>query len=378
VSVDAKERSAALSLRGLDKRYGDVVAVRDLWLDIQPGEFVTLLGPSGSGKTTTLNMIAGFVPSSAGEILMDGEPIDDLRPHRREIGMVFQDYALFPHMTAFENVAFPLRRRGVGKRDIARRVEEALAMVRLEGFEGRYPRELSGGQQQRIALARVIVFSPKVLLMDEPLGALDKKLREWLQLELRRIHRELGITFVYVTHDQEEALVLSDRIAVFNQGRIEQIGSASDLYERPATLFVAEFIGESSLFPGRLVSTDDYAEVVADGYRVRAPECPDLSEGARGVVVVRPERLRVSRNDVAAGDNVVDAGVREVVYLGSARKLELELADGHLVRASEPAGALTEVRAGDRVRVSWSASDCVLLPEQQVDLPGLEGAPPGA
>jgi putative spermidine/putrescine transport system ATP-binding protein len=376
MSAEGKAVGAALSLQNLTKRYGDTVATQDVSIDIEPGEFITLLGPSGSGKTTTLNMIAGFVDLTEGEVLMDNQPIGNLRPHRRNIGMVFQHYALFPHMTAYENVAFPLKQRKVSKEDRGRRVDEALALVRLEGFGDRYPRELSGGQQQRVALARAIVFAPQVLLMDEPLGALDKKLREWLQLEIRRIHRELGITFVYVTHDQEEALVLSDRIAVFTKGRIEQIGTAADLYERPQTLFVAEFIGESNLFPGRVVGSGDYVEVASDGYRLRAPASEQLQEGSQGVIVVRPERLRVAA-DPEPGDNhnVLDAVVRHVVYLGSARKLELEFADGRPGRVREAAGALSDVHEGQRTRVAWSAGDGVLLPEQDIHIPELEDMP---
>jgi putative spermidine/putrescine transport system ATP-binding protein len=366
---------AALNLRNITKRYGNFVAARDLCIDIEPGEFVTLLGPSGSGKTTTLNMIAGFIDISDGQILLDGRPIGDLPPYRRNIGMVFQQYALFPHMTAFENVAFPLKQRKVPKHELRRRVQEALAMVRLDDFGARYPRQLSGGQQQRVAFARAMVFSPQVLLMDEPLGALDKKLREWLQLEIRRIHREVGITFVYVTHDQEEALVLSNRIAVFNEGRIEQIGTAEDLYERPETLFVAEFIGESNLFPGRVTGSGDYVDVAADGYRVRAPANTQLTEGSRAVVVVRPERLHVVTEGRSGDDNVLEAVVRQIVYLGSARKLELEFADGRHGRVREPAGASSDVGEGDQTRVAWAPDEGVLLAEQEVHLPEMEDIP---
>ncbi len=374
-ATEGKDVGAALSLKGLTKRYGDFVAARDISIDIEPGEFVTLLGPSGSGKTTTLNMIAGFTEISDGEILMDERAIGDLRPYRRNIGMVFQQYALFPHMTAFDNIAFPLKQRKVSKPEIRRRVEEVLAIVRLEGFGERYPRQLSGGQQQRVAFARAMVFSPQVLLMDEPLGALDKKLREWLQLEIRRIHRELGITFVYVTHDQEEALVLSDRIAVFNEGRIEQIGTAEDLYERPQTLFVAEFIGESNLFPGRVSGSGEYVEVAGDSYRLRARANARLSDGSSGVLVVRPERLRVATDGQSADGNVLDATVRQIVYLGSARKLELEFADGRHGLIREPAGAVSDVGEGERTRVTWTRDDGVLLPEQEVYLPEMEDVP---
>ena len=365
---------ASLELSGLSKRYGGFTAVDDISLDIRPGEFITLLGPSGSGKTTTLNMIAGFVDVDEGSIMLDGKPIADLRPHKREIGMVFQHYALFPHMTAFENVAYPLKQRKVGKAEIKRRVDEALAMVRLEEHGDRYPRQLSGGQQQRVALARVIVFSPKLLLMDEPLGALDKKLREWLQLEIKRLHRLLGTTVVYVTHDQEEALVLSDRIAVFNNGRIEQVGSALELYEKPATLFVADFIGESNLFPGKVTRDGGECALVGDRYRLRTPPDCRLDAGAHSVLLVRPERLRITRA-ARPGDNAIEATVRQVIYLGSSRKVELAFPGERTVIVRETAGAETALDEGDRVIVHWSPGDGVMLPEQRGAVPEPDGVP---
>mgnify|MGYP001590440586 CR=1 FL=1 len=241
----------ALVLRGLAKYFGDVPAVDGVDLEVRQGEFITMLGPSGSGKTTTLRMIAGFTLQSGGTIEIDGVDMSHVPPHRRDVGMIFQNYALFPHMTAAENIAFPLQMRRVGRPEIKRRVADALALVKLEGFGERYPRQLSGGQQQRIAFARAVVFNPRLLLMDEPLGALDKKLREALQLEVMHISRQLGATVVYVTHDQEEALVMSDRIAIFSKGKIEQLGSGEDLYDRPVSLFVADFIGESNILRGR-------------------------------------------------------------------------------------------------------------------------------
>ncbi len=241
----------ALVLRNLRKLFGSVVATDDVDLEVPHGEFLTLLGPSGSGKTTTLRMIAGFTTPSGGTIEIDGSDMTRVAPHRRNVGMVFQNYALFPHMTASENIAFPLQMRGVSRGTIRKRVDEALRLVKLETFGNRLPRELSGGQQQRIALARAVVFRPCLLLMDEPLGALDRKLREALQLEIMRVGRDLGASILYVTHDQEEALLMSDRIAIFNKGRIEQLGSGEDLDDQPATLFVAEFIGESNIIRGR-------------------------------------------------------------------------------------------------------------------------------
>ena len=246
---DASERPA-LVLRDLRKAFGSAVAVDGIDLEVRRGEFVTLLGPSGSGKTTTLRMIAGFMSPSGGSIEIDGQDMTRVPPYRRDVGMVFQNYALFPHMTAAQNVAFPLRMRKQSRAEIDRRVADALELVKLRHLAERYPRQLSGGQQQRIALARAVVFEPRLLLMDEPLGALDRKLREALQLEIIRVSRELGATVLYVTHDQEEALVMSDRIAIFSEGRIEQLGSGEDLYDRPASLFVADFIGESNILRG--------------------------------------------------------------------------------------------------------------------------------
>jgi putative spermidine/putrescine transport system ATP-binding protein len=365
----AANSGAALDLKRLVKRYGDTAAVDDVSLNIPPGEFVTLLGPSGSGKTTTLNMIAGFVDVDGGEIMLDGHPIVDLPSHKRDIGVVFQHYALFPHMTAAENVAFPLKRRKVAKDERERRVRQALELVRLGDFADRYPRQLSGGQQQRVALARALVFEPRVLLMDEPLGALDKKLREWLQLEFKRIHSELGITFIYVTHDQEEALVLSDRIAVFNEGRIEQVGTADELYESPQTLFVAEFIGESNVFAGRVEHRGDTHSLVGDGYDLRACDA-NVPHGSSGVLVVRPERFTVRRNGNRPGDNhnVLRGRVRQVIYLGSSRKIEVDLPDGRSLVVREPVSAGDPVSSGDEVEVFWAPEDSVLVADQALHL----------
>ncbi len=253
-----RARKGALTLRNLTKIYGDLHAVDDVSLDVAPGEFVTLLGPSGSGKTTTLRIIGGFIKPEAGTVSLDGRDLTKVPPYKRDIGMVFQNYALFPHMTASENVGFPLQMRRVPKAEVKEKVREALRLVRLEELGDRYPKQLSGGQQQRVALARSFSFDPQLLLMDEPLGALDKKLREALQLEVLRISRQLGVTVVYVTHDQEESLVMSDRIAIYNEGRIEQIGTGEDLYERPVSLFVADFVGESNIYRGTL-QADPYA-----------------------------------------------------------------------------------------------------------------------
>src|SRR5215469_4995508 len=286
----ADSAGASLVLDHVDKRFGATAAVDDLSLAIEPGEFITLLGPSGSGKTTTLMMIAGFEIPTGGEIYIDSRPILGLPPHRRNIGMVFQSYALFPHMTVAENIGFPLKQRGVDKTAVATRIKAVLETVRLSGLEARYPRQLSGGQQQRVALARAIVFRPRVLLMDEPLSALDKQLREELQLEVKRLHKQLGITFVYVTHDQREALVMSDRIAVINHGHIEQVGAPAELYDRPVNRFVASFVGESNFLSATAVGNE--AELVVANLgstKVRAVGNGLLAAGTPLILAVRPE-----------------------------------------------------------------------------------------
>src|SRR5829696_2864246 len=274
----------------IEKRYQAVRAVDGIDLDIAPGEFLTLLGPSGSGKTTSLMMLAGFEIPTDGEIYVDGEPIAAIPPYKRNIGMVFQNYALFPHMTVGENIAFPLKLRKLPKNEVRRRTAEALELVKLPGYEGRFPRQLSGGQQQRIAVARALVFNPRVLLMDEPLGALDKQLRESLQLEIKSLHDQLGVTILYVTHDQQEALVMSDRIAVMNEGKIEQIGTPTGLYDAPRTRFVASFIGESNFFEGRLIQGDGRGSVVAveGAGTLRAAGRVDLPVGGAATITVRP------------------------------------------------------------------------------------------
>src|SRR5687767_2754599 len=265
---------------------GESLVVKNLDLNIRAGEFVTLLGPSGSGKTTTLMMLAGFEIPTAGEIYVDEDPIASVPPYRRNIGMVFQNYALFPHMTVGENIAFPLQMRRMSRAEITRQTTAVLQLVGLPGYEGRYPRQLSGGQQQRVAVARALVFNPRVLLMDEPLGALDKQLREHLQLEIKALHDQLGVTIIYVTHDQEEALVMSDRIAVMNDGRIEQCGPPTELYDEPSTRFVATFIGESNFIDGRVISSDGLASVVAieGAGTVRAPGPSLQSPGTAATV----------------------------------------------------------------------------------------------
>ena len=318
-----------VSFVGVQKTYDGVnLVVRKLDLDIRRGEFLTLLGPSGSGKTTTLMMLAGFESPTAGEILLDRKPITRTPPHKRNFGMVFQNYALFPHMTVGDNVAYPLTVRRVPKAEQAQRVERALAMVRLQGMAGRYPSQLSGGQQQRVALARALVFEPQLVLMDEPLGALDKQLREHMQIELKELHRQLGVTFVFVTHDQGEALTMSDRVAVFNNGVIQQIAPADTMYEQPANRFVASFIGDGTMLPATLRATglegqaDRCSAVMADGTVLTGINVNAATQGAEVMVGIRPERIGVHAAPPAGGAaNLLRAQVRSIVYFGDHLRL---------------------------------------------------------
>lgn len=353
----------ALELQALHKRYGDYVAVESVDLRADPGEFLTLLGPSGSGKTTTLNMIAGFVTPTSGRIQLDGGKIDHLPPHKRNIGMVFQHYALFPHMTAFENVAFPLKQRKCGDAEIKTRVVEALELVGLGDRAQSYPRQLSGGQQQRVALARAIVFRPSLLLMDEPLGALDRQLREHMQMEIKRIHVELGITFVYVTHDQEEALTMSDRVAIFNNGRIEQVGTPSDVYDRPSTLFAAEFLGESNSLSVARSYEPGIVVVAGLDVPVRLPEAAQMPGADGATLVIRPERLRAMPAGLerAPGTNALRGVVQRVVYMGSARRMDVEVSSSIHLSVREQSGMWSPVQQGDAVDICWHPSDSVLL-----------------
>ena len=320
---------AVVELTGVSKRYGDVVALQALDLAVLEGELLSVLGPSGCGKTTTLNVIAGFADPDAGRVLVDGEDVTGRPAWRRGLGVVFQSYALFPHMTVAENVAFGLRERGVAKRQVAERVAEALALVRLPGQARQRPQQLSGGMQQRVALARALVIRPRVLLLDEPLAALDRKLREEMRAELRDIQRTVGITTVFVTHDQHEALALSDRIAVMNAGRIEQLGPPRDVYERPATRFVADFIGASSVLEGRAVDGGRVALAGGVVVRVALREPPAAGQAVR--LLVRPERVELG--SAPDGPDALPARVVSVMYLGDHSEVRLELGGGQRLLA---------------------------------------------
>jgi putative spermidine/putrescine transport system ATP-binding protein len=350
-----------LELAGVRKQYGSLVAVDALDLALRTGEFLTFLGPSGSGKTTTLMMVAGLQHPDAGAINLNGASVAQLPPYRRDIGMVFQHYALFPHMTVRRNVAFPLEMRGIGKSEIGRQVDEALRLVGLPELGDRLPKQLSGGQQQRVALARAMVYRPALLLMDEPLGALDRKLREQLQLEIKRVHRESGISVLYVTHDQEEALTMSDRIAVFNHGRIEQIGKPEELYDAPATRFVAGFIGDTNFIPGRVLGTSDgICEIETAAGRVRTTAGQRLVTGGQASVAVRPERVILSALEVDGSG--LRGSVSDVIFLGNARKYVVRLSDGHECFVLRQANAPTPETVGQTVRLSWEARHAVAFP----------------
>jgi spermidine/putrescine transport system ATP-binding protein len=379
----------SVDLRRVTKAFGDLVAVDDIDLAIAPGEFFTLLGPSGCGKTTTLRLIAGFEQPTAGQVLIDGRDVAGLPAYKRPTNTVFQSYALFPHLNVAENVAFGLRRKRVAKQEIRRRVEEELRRVGLESEVNRRPNQLSGGQQQRVALARALVNLPKVLLLDEPLGALDLKLRKGLQIELKRIQREVGITFVYVTHDQEEALTMSDRIAVMNHGRVEQMASPEDVYERPRTTFVAGFIGVSNLMPGTVVSANGRRGTVRlDAGIEVAADASGFTTGENCHAVVRPEKLAIAPADPAAsgpgssdglpdGWPSVEGLVESSVYLGSSTQIVVRLDDDVpmtvLVFNADEAERARLPGGGARVRLGWAPEHMHLVRES-----GTNGAAAGA
>jgi putative spermidine/putrescine transport system ATP-binding protein len=370
-------RVGHLRMEGLSRRYGQAVALRDISLDVEAGEFITLLGPSGSGKTTTLKIVAGFIAPDAGRVILDDDDITQVPPHLRDIGMVFQNYALFPHLSVAKNLAFPLEMRRLPRAMIRQRVEAALSLVRLAGFGDRRPRELSGGQQQRVALARALVFKPRLLLMDEPLGALDRKLREAMQLEIINICREIGHTVLYVTHDQEEALAMSNRIAVYHDGRIEQVGTPEEIYERPANLFVATFVGESTTFLGHLERDGEGLRLVGNGLSIPVSEKSirrtALGTGSPAALVVRPEAISICCPDaeghqLALGKRAAVRGrVLNHVYLGAARKNVIELKGGNRALVRLPSERIGEpnVKPGQEVEIRWEIESGIIVPQDE-------------
>ncbi|MCS6906390.1 MAG: ABC transporter ATP-binding protein [Anaerolineales bacterium] len=365
-SVEAMSRVEILQV---SKSYDRVQAVSQVSLQIEDGEFFALLGPSGSGKTTILRLIAGFIEPDQGKILIGGQDMAGIPPERRDIGVVFQNYALFPHLTAWENVAFGLEVRRLPKREIAERVREAFALVQLEGMEHRYPRQLSGGQQQRVALARALVTHPRVLLLDEPLGALDKKLRTQMQVELRQLQQSLGITAIFVTHDQEEALTLADRIAVMDRGRICQVGEPALVYERPANLFVSNFLGQSNVFRGIISHIEaEFARIQTEqGYQLVSAWRKNKRLGEAAVLVVRPEKVRLATQPTGSA-NEVRGKVIHRIYLGTNTTYLVELEGGEVITAfvqnRSPRAAF---ELGEVVYASWEAENCFLLDEALQD-----------
>ncbi|MEI6571014.1 MAG: ABC transporter ATP-binding protein [Actinomycetes bacterium] len=356
--------NTVIEISHVSKQFGDFKAVDDANFGIRQGEFFSMLGPSGCGKTTTLRMIAGFEQPTSGEVRLDGRDVSKVPPYKRNVNTVFQNYALFPHMTVFDNIAFGPRSTKAPKGEIAGRVKEMLEIVHLADFAERRPTQLSGGQQQRVALARALVNYPSALLLDEPLGALDLKLRQTMQLELKRIQREVGITFVFVTHDQEEALTMSDRIAVMNAGRVEQIGTPEEIYHQPATVFVAGFIGVANLIPAAVVAvTGDLATVDASGHRFGVPVTDESIRPAdSAVVMVRPERLHISIDRPTGDLAAVEATVEELVFQGPVLRASLRTGAGiELVAHIGPEDALPMLRPGDRLWASWGLDAACLL-----------------
>jgi spermidine/putrescine transport system ATP-binding protein len=354
------ERTVAVELSAVTKRFGEFIAVDELTLDIYEGEFFSLLGPSGCGKTTTLRMIAGFEEPTEGGISVGGDPMRRVPPYRRPVNTVFQSYAIFPHLNVFDNVAFGLRRSGVKGEELHKRVTDACEMVQLSGFEKRKPSMLSGGQQQRVALARALVNHPEVLLLDEPLGALDLKLRKEMQLYLKNLQHEVGITFIYVTHDQEEALTMSDRIAVMNEGRVQQVADPPTLYELPRNRFVSDFIGQTNVFSGTVESVSGKRITLStpSGKVEATAREVEVEVGAEAHAAVRPEKVRFG----SEGDNTSNVRVREIVYLGVSTQYITELPDGEkLVLYQQNSREDANPEIGGEVSVAWDARNCLIL-----------------
>ncbi len=363
-------RRGSVRLERLERRYGNVVAVDDVNLAVAPGEFITLLGPSGSGKTTTLMMIAGFEAPDAGSIWIDGVDITRLPPHQRNIGVIFQSYALFPHMTVEENIAYPLRMQRRPRSEIGQRVHQALSMVQLEGLGQRFPSQLSGGQQQRVAIARALVFDPPLLLLDEPLGALDKKLRQHLQGELKALHQRFGKTMIYVTHDQEEALARSDRIAVMNDGAIRQVGTPQEVYYRPADLFVATFVGETNLLPVHLITTGRTAlAVTRSGTQVPVPAGAGRANGDDWVLCVRPEKVRlVHSHETRHPDRAYLPGrITQTTFVGDATYLRFQAEGEAELVIKQPNRGVESAATGDTFCATWEPGDAIMIRASDAD-----------
>ncbi|GAA4157573.1 ABC transporter ATP-binding protein [Gryllotalpicola daejeonensis] len=365
---------AAITLDGVSRRFGDAVAVDNIDLELPAGEFFALLGPSGCGKTTTLRMVGGFELPTTGRIRLAGKDVTALPPHKRDVNTVFQSYALFPHLSVLENVTFGLRRKRIAKAEAEKRAGDYLDLVGLTGFGARRPLQLSGGQQQRVALARALVNHPKVLLLDEPMGALDAKIRKSMQLELKRIQREVGITFLYVTHDQAEAMSMADRLAVMNAGHVEDLGTPQRVYDRPATQFVAEFLGTCNVLP---LVTDAGTARLPDGNAVDV-EAAQPPTGAGWKIGIRPEKLALERlgtegapaSGAPTAPNRTTATVTEVTYLGASTEAHLETPWGTQLQAyKQNTGGDTLIRPGDTVAVSWERSQCFYLPPREGDAP---------
>ena len=363
--AETESKDAFVAFERVQKSYdGETLVVKDLNLSMPKGEFLTMLGPSGSGKTTCLMMLAGFETATYGEIKLNGRPINNIPPHKRGIGMVFQNYALFPHMTVAENLSFPLEVRNISKPDREKKVKRALDMVQMGSFGGRRPAQLSGGQQQRIALARALVFEPELVLMDEPLGALDKQLREHMQFEITNLAHELGITVVYVTHDQTEALTMSDRVAVFDDGRIQQLAAPDELYESPQNSFVAQFIGENNTLGGTVKEiTDGFAVVELDGGGLIDAKAVNVGKpGDRTLISIRPERVETDIERLGEAAHTLDAEVLEFVYMGDVFRTRLRVAgrDDFVIKTRNSADQ-TRLQPGTHVRIGWQPQDCRAL-----------------
>ncbi|MHC5654173.1 ABC transporter ATP-binding protein [Stappia sp.] len=356
-------RGASVRYENVQKSYdGETLVVKNLNLDMPPGEFLTMLGPSGSGKTTCLMMLAGFEPATHGEIFLNDSPINNVPPHKRGIGMVFQNYALFPHMTVAENLAFPLQVRGMNRAEQEEKVKRALEMVELGAFGSRRPAQLSGGQQQRVAVARALVFEPELVLMDEPLGALDKQLREQMQYEIKHIHESIGVSIVYVTHDQTEALTMSDRVAVFNDGVIQQLSQPDELYENPQNSFVAQFIGENNKLSGTVTAIEGHSCDVQldDGTQLKAEAVNIGGVGSRTTISLRPERVEFDTHEQM--DNLVKGRIEEMIYLGDHIRVRMTVADNKdFVVKVRNRGEKRDLKAGQMVEIGWAANDCKAL-----------------